>query len=125
MHVLSMDEKHCALWRHVLLQSISDHSGSSSPKKSSKATANSLPSGVHDCTHILDVVGSTGRWYLEEEQQRMRRKPEEVEDVMLLPVYNDLALKSNLKFYHSFVRDVHSCGMLTATVRSAEGDKSY
>ena len=38
------------------------------------------PVGVHDCLHIFDVVRSTGRWCLEK-QERMRRDPEEIEEV--------------------------------------------
>ena len=75
-----------------------------------------LPSGVHDCPHICDVVRSTGRWCLEEEQQRMRRDSEEIEEAALLQVCNDLVLKRNRKLHHSFVRDVKSRGMMSATL---------
>ena len=95
---------------------MSDYSVSSSPGNlaSYKKTAVSLPSGVHDCPHIFDVVRWTGRWCLEEEQQRMRRDPEEIEEVALPQVYNDPVLKRNQKLH--LVRDVKSCGTLSATL---------
>ena len=76
-------------------------------------SAVSLPSGVRDCPHILEVVGSPSRWYLEEEQQRTKRDPEEIEVAALPQVYNDPVLKKNQKLYHSFVRDVSSRKRLT------------
>ena len=74
---------------------------------SCQKTAVSFPSGAHDCPRIFDVVESTGRLCLEEEQQRMSRDSEEIEGVTLPPVYNDPVLKGNQKHYHSFVRDVN------------------
>ena len=90
----SMDKKHSVLWRHLcdealrrqstapgerqgadavlsaLLKGMPDYSVSSCPGNvaSYKKTSVSLPCGVLDCPHIIDVVGSTGRRYLEEEQ---------------------------------------------------------
>ena len=65
----------------ALLKRVTAYSVSSSPGNlaSYRKTAVSLPSGVQDCPHILEVVGSTGRWFLEEEQKRMRRDPEEID----------------------------------------------
>ena len=129
MHVESRDKKHSALWRHLcgealrrpstapserqgaeaalsaLLKGRSDYSTSSSPRNlaSHQKAAVSLPSGVHDCPHTCDVVGSTGRWYLEEEYQRMRRDLEEIEAAALPQLDNDPVLKRNEKLYRSFV----------------------
>ena len=115
-------KEHSALWRHrqstgpserqgtcaapsALLKGMSDYSSSSSPRKlaSHQKTDVSLP-GVHDCPRILDVVGSTGRCYVEEKQQRMRRDPEEIEVAALPQVHNDTVLKRNQNLYHTFVR---------------------
>ena len=68
-------------------------------------TAVSLSLGVHDCPHILEVVGSTGRWSLERDQKRMRRAPKKLRWPRCF--HNDPVLKSNQKLYHSFVRDVN------------------
>ena len=121
MHFESMDEKHSAFCRHLcdealrrqstvpgerqgtdaalsaLLKEMTDYFDSSSPGNlaSSRKTAASLPSGVHDSPHILEVVGSAGRWYPEEEQKRMRWDPEEIEGVTLPQVQNDPVLKRN------------------------------
>ena len=67
--------------------------------------------------HIFDLVLSTGRWCLEEEQQRMRRDPEEIEEVALPQVYNDPGPKRNQKLH--LVRDVKSRGTLSATLSPA------
>ena len=126
-----------ALWRHLcdealrrestgqgtdaalsaLLKGMTDYSVSSSPGNvaSFMKTAELLSSGVHDCPHIFGVVGSTGGWYLEEEQKRMSRETEEIEGVTLLQVHDDPVLKRNEKLYHSFVRDLKSRDMLSAT----------
>ena len=101
---------------------MTDFSASSSPGNlaSHKKTAVSLPSGVHIGPHIYEVVESTGRRYLEEEQKRMRRDPEAIESVTLPQVYKDPVLQRNQKLYHSFVRDVKARGLLTATVSPVE-----
>ena len=91
LHVESMDKKHSALWGHLCDEALR-----------AKKTTVSLWSGVDDCPHIFDVVGSTGRRYLKE-QKRMRRDPEEIEGVTLPQVHNDPVLKRNRKLYHSFV----------------------
>ena len=62
----------------------------------------------------------TNRWCLGEEQQRVRRGSEEIEEVALPQVHNDKALKRNPKLHHSFVRDVKSRGMLSATLSPLE-----
>ena len=102
----------------ALLKGMTDYSVSSSAGNLVwyKKTAVSLPLGVHDFLHIFEVINSTGRWYLEEEQQGMRRDPEEIEGVTLHQVYNDPVLKRNQKLYHSCVRDVKSRGTLSATL---------
>ena len=91
-----------------MLKGMSDYSVSSSPGNlaSCKKTAVSLPSEY------------TKRWCLEEEQQRMRRDPKEIEEVALPQVYNDSALKRNQKLH--LVRDVKSRGMLSATLSPLE-----
>ena len=43
------------------------------------------------------MVASTGRWKLEEEQQRIKRDPEEIEVTALSQLYNDPVLKRNQK----------------------------
>ena len=89
----------------ALLKGMSDYSVSSSPGN----LASYKP-------HIFDLVLSTGRWCLEEEQQRMRRDPEEIEEVALPQVYNDPGPKRNQKLH--LVRDVKSRGTLSATLSS-------
>ena len=122
MLVESVDEIHSALWRDLcdealrrqptapgerqgtdaalsaLLKGKTDNSVSSFPRNlmSYKKTAVSLPPGVHDFPHSFEVVGSTDRWYLEEEQKRTRRDPEEFEGVTLPQVCNDPVLKRRI-----------------------------
>ena len=49
----------------------------------------------------------------------MTRDPEEIEGAALLQVYEPM-LKRNQKLYHSFLRDLKSRGMLTATLSPLE-----
>ena len=116
MHVECMEDRHSALWRHLsevvlrrqstapgqrqgtaaalsaLLKGMTDYSVSSSLGNWASYGKKGvfLPSRVHDCPHFLEVVGSTGRLYLEEEQKRMRREtPKKSEVPNCLQVCND------------------------------------
>ena len=146
-HVESMDKMHSAFWRDLCDEALRRQSTAPSERQETDAVPSallktdvrlfclvlprelgllqengcfSLSSEVHDCPHIFDVVGSTGRWYLEEEQQRMRQDPEEIEEPALPQVCNDQVLKRSQNLYHSVVRDVKSRGMLSATLSPPE-----
>ena len=143
VHVEFMDKKHSALWRHLcgealrrqstapserqgtdvalsaLLQRMTDYSVSSYPGNLASHKKRLYRSRRECATaHTSTRWWSAGRWYLEEEQQRMRRDPEEIEVATLPQVYNDPVLKRNQKLYDSIVRDMKSRGMLSATVSS-------
>ena len=102
--------KALALWRHLCDAAHGRHSTAPSERQGTDAALSVLKEmsasapvvprelGFKETAvspHIFDVMGSTGRWYLEEEQQRMRRGPENVEDATLSQVYNDPVLKRN------------------------------
>ena len=98
----------------ALLKGVSDYSVSSSPGNLASSKKKLLFHSLRECTTAHTSLTWSGR------QQRMRWDPEDIEGAALPQVYNDLVLKRNQKLYHSFVRDVKSRGMLSATLSLLE-----